>query len=672
MDVRKRVITQTAVCIIFFLIIAIVMLAWQGGCAPWRVVAAIAFALIDIILPGTFWLQICRTKLGLKELCERAPMSMMLLLGTGFFALISAVSFRLENTFLLDLILPVFAVLGLWSSVRLLKKEKCHPQVVLEPLPMWIFAAMLLVYLFVWIPFTAHPQAVGATSIKQDFLWNVGNVNSFFLGFPPQDIRFEGVRLHYHYLNELLCAGISAASGVHPYDLLGVIWPLFCLSGAAACLYEFGHSLYKSRKTACALLLLVFFTDAQVLYHATTNVNSVATAILYSSIWLSIAAYLWEEEQRVKPISIVLGLCASVLLLMAKDPVGLILILALACAAVWRMLMDRKPGRMTLFAALQMVTLAVVYPLMFSSGANQMGISVSATLGRTGFLALADAAGKIHIAFYWLMLPIAALLFLLFTRAAVFVCYFYCAVRRVKKVTQISGMEMLIHASIFGSLLAFFIFDHYAYSQVYFLFLATQMAAVITAPYIAVLPEKSWKKRVVLAACALGIALCAGNTAVTMSQGVFRIGQNIGLAEKDDMMDVLPDHEQAAQWLEENMQKDETFAVNRYRDLQSAEGNSNLYTAFSGRQSYMEGWLYAVSNMGVPEKTVEERRTQTAIMFSPSSTPEQVLETARAAGVDYLVFDELYAYTGKNGPQFDLLEPVLNLETVKIYRVPPS
>ena len=61
MDVRKRVITQTAVCIIFFLIIAIVMLAWQGGCAPWRVVAAIAFALIDIILPGTFWLQICRT-----------------------------------------------------------------------------------------------------------------------------------------------------------------------------------------------------------------------------------------------------------------------------------------------------------------------------------------------------------------------------------------------------------------------------------------------------------------------------------------------------------------------------------------------------------------------------------------------------------------------------------
>ena len=672
MDVRKKVITQTAVCVIFFLIIAIVMLAWQGGCAPWMVVTAIVFALIDIILPGTFWLQICRKKLGLKELCERAPMSMMLLLGTGFFALVSAVSFRLGNTALIQWGMPVFAALGLCSSIRLLKKEKCHPQVVLEPLPMWIFAGTLLVYLFAWIPFTAHPQAVGATSIKQDFLWNVGNVNSFFLGFPPQDIRFEGVRLRYHYLNELLCAGVSAASGVHAYDLLGVVWPLFCLSGAAACLYEFGISVYNNRKTAAALILLVFFTDAQVLYHATTNVDSVATAMLYSSAWLSIVAYLWADERRVNLISVVLGLCASMLLLMAKGPVGLILILALACAALWNVLMKKKLGRMTLFAALQLGLLAVVYPVMFSAGANQMGVSLSATLARTGFLALADAAGKIHIALYWLMLPIAALLFLCLTRAAVFICYFYCAVRRVKKLKEISAMEMLLHAAIFGSLIAFFIFDHYAYSQVYFLFLATQLAAVITAPYIGVLPEKSWKKRTMLTACTLGIALCVGNTMVTMEQGLVRMEQNMGLAEKDETMDILPDHEQAAQWLAKNMRKDETFAVNRYRDFDSAEGNSNFYTALSGRQAYMEGWLYTVSNMGVPEEIVQEKRTQTAIMFSPSATPEQVLETARANGVDYLVFDELYSYTGENGPQFALLDLVLDLETVNIYRVPTS
>lgn len=672
MDMRKKLVTQTAVCVVFLLIIAIVMLAWEGGCAPWMVVTSIVFALIDIILPGTFWLQICRKKLGLKLLCERAPMSMMLLLGTGFFALISLVSFRLQNTLLLEWGMPIFAVLGLWSSVRLLKKEKCHPQVVLEPLPMWIFAATLAVYLFVWIPFVAHPQAVGATSIRQSFLWNVGDVNAFLLGVPPQDIRFEGVNLHYHHLNELLCAGVSATSGVQPYDLLGVVWPLFCLSGAAACLYEFGISLYDSKKTAAALILLVFFTDAKALYHVTSNVNSVATSILYSSIWLSITAYLWEDEQRVNPVSVVLGLCSSFLLLMAKGSVGLILILALACAALWRALLEKKAGRMTLFAAIQLGLLAVVYLGIISAGIDRMDVSLFATLERTGFLAMAQAAGKIHPVLYWLMLPVAALLFLCLTRAAVFICYFYCAVRRVKKIKYISGMEMLLHTAIIGSLAAFFLLDHYTGSQVCFLFLATQLAAVITAPYIAVLPKKSWKKRMMLTACVLGIALCVGNTSIAVGQGIFRIEQNVGLAEKDDSMNVLPDHEQAANWLTRHMKKDETFVVNRYQDSQWAKENLNFYTAFSGRQAYMEGWFYEVFNMGIDEEIAQEKRHQAEMMFSSASTPETVLEVARANGVDYLVFDELYTHDNVDGSQFQRLDLVLDLEAVKIYRVPTS
>ena len=263
---------------------------------------------------------------------------------------------------------------------------------------------------------------------------------------------------------------------------------------------------------------------------------------------------------------------------------------------------------------------------MFSSGANQMGISVSATTGAHRFFSPCGCGRKDSHCILLVDASDCSAFVLLFTRAAVFVCYFYCAVRRVKKVTQISGMEMLIHASIFGSLLAFFIFDHYAYSQVYFLFLATQMAGGNYSTLHSGFARKIVEKKSGAGCVRIGDCALCGQHGGDDEPRSFSHWQNIGLAEKDDMMDVLPDHEQAAQWLEENMQKDETFAVNRYRDLQSAEGNSNLYTAFSGRQSYMEGWLYAVSNMGVPEKTVEERRTQTAIMFSPSSTPEQVLE----------------------------------------------
>ena len=80
----------------------------------------------------------------------------------------------------------------------------------LTPLPQGfelLLTALLVVYALCWETATAHPAAVGQTVLKQDFLWNIGNARSFWLGFPPQDIRFAGVRLHYHYLNELLSEG---------------------------------------------------------------------------------------------------------------------------------------------------------------------------------------------------------------------------------------------------------------------------------------------------------------------------------------------------------------------------------------------------------------------------------------------------------------------------------
>ena len=60
----------------------------------------------------------------------------------------------------------------------------------------------------------AHPSAVGAVTPSQDFFWNLGNVQSFLNGMPPQDLRFSGVVLRYHYLTELLYAGLCMGTGL--------------------------------------------------------------------------------------------------------------------------------------------------------------------------------------------------------------------------------------------------------------------------------------------------------------------------------------------------------------------------------------------------------------------------------------------------------------------------
>ena len=49
--------------------------------------------------------------------------------------------------------------------------------------------------------FALPAAADGAVVPQQDFFWNVGNAQSFLLGFPPQDLRFSGYTLTYHYLS---------------------------------------------------------------------------------------------------------------------------------------------------------------------------------------------------------------------------------------------------------------------------------------------------------------------------------------------------------------------------------------------------------------------------------------------------------------------------------------
>lgn len=86
----------------------------------------------------------------------------------------------------------------------------------------------------------AHPLAAGSVVLDKDLLWNIGNAEAFCDAFPPQDIRFSGVRFSYHYLTELLAAALATAAGVPCYDVFTFFsGPLFLLAELAA-LYALG------------------------------------------------------------------------------------------------------------------------------------------------------------------------------------------------------------------------------------------------------------------------------------------------------------------------------------------------------------------------------------------------------------------------------------------------
>ena len=101
--------------------------------------------------------------------------------------------------------------------------------------------------------------------------------------------------------------------------------------------------------------------------------------------------------------------------------------------------------------------------------------------------------------------------------------------------------------------------------------------------------------------------------------------------------------EQAGQWLRDHAPDGTVFLTNRTSGLPDPDpagqdGISNVYTAFSGVQCYMEGWTYAVSNMGVSPEEVGRRRTLTDTVFDPATPADVREDLCREAGVTCLVW----------------------------------
>ena len=125
--------------------------------------------------------------------------------------------------------------------------------------------------------------------------------------------------------------------------------------------------------------------------------------------------------------------------------------------------------------------------------------------------------------------------------------------------------------------------------------------------------------------------------------------------------------EEAADWLRENTAQDATFATNRIDVFPNRnEGISCIYTALSGRQAYMEGYTYAVTNMGVSEAVVSEKRATNDALFSGATSPQEIDRLARENGIDYLVVSLQFPAQLEQLADFPL---VFENDLVRIYRV---
>ncbi len=522
----------------------------------------------------------------------------------------------------------------------------------------FIISALIFVYTFCGVAKFAHPEQVGQLLLSQDFLWNVGNAESFKLGFPPEDIRFFDVRLQYHYFTELLVSGFSTLTGISSYNLLAFYSQSLFLSVLIIALYQFGLYFYNSKTKANFFTIGIFTLSCLSLHKilpngyssfsnslisaTLTNINSMSNAFCFTAVFTLMFFNAERKNFRVSVWYYLTMLGSFTLLTFTKSPIAAILAIAIACSLLTRFIQLKFIIREVLFALIFVSFFAIIYFLNFSSGANaSTGFSLDYTLKIGYFKNILYRLEIEQAGIYKYTLPIFMFVQSICIAPFTLPVFIISVFKKILNFRNLTFTELYCYAIGIGGFMAFFLFYHEAFSQVYFLYIALFFVTLIA------IKEFAFEKIKLKSAPFYLLLIASITTSVFLyinlvGSGLRQYLFHYNILEKYPYpVTVKSEDELAGEFLREIKTQDDMFATNRTHTGYK-EGLSNVYSAFSGMQGYMEGFKYAISNMGVSWDIVEGRIAVNNLLFSSGTDPQQIRELCAANGITYLVFSSQF------------------------------
>ncbi len=686
---------------LFSVVVYLVLTLYSGG-SFLELLCFYAVAFVYVVLPGFLGVELLRTKRFLPGF----SLPLALLIGSGFLAVVYCFAMYLHILPLLYILPPVLGLgffLGrkLFAMISNKQKPTLSTRFALSP-PQWmlvlLFSFLLLVYTFTGVVKNALPSQVGNTLLNHDLLWNAGNAFSFQLAFPPIDIRYFDVRLNYHYFNEMIAGILGLISGVDAYRIVAFYMQPLMLATMVLCLYRLARFLWPNSVVknllfpyslflfSCASLWKVLPNGLSVFWnqnitHLITNINSQTTAFSILSIFLALFISAARARYCISFSHFALTACSFTLFCITKGPMAAIVAVALMLTILVGLFTKQTNWQGLLLGAVLSAIFIIFYFVLFSSGANS-----STSLRFTGTLELGYFSGILNRLYIenqllWkISIPILYLLQTLLLMPAQVPLFVRGLCHDLRHFSKLSVERMLFYAAGIGGVLAFFIIYHHHMSQSYFLYTGIfffTLLAVGNLHYLKPIAKTKTTKShlyrrlficIVAFFAAAGIITAAFLYTNLLGSGARRLATNLGLVEKypyDVVMNV--DDEAGMEWLRENAPEDSMFATNRIHTGARQEGISNLYSGLSGRQGFMEGFQYAVTNMGVSEASVAERIEANTALFGADTSSEEILRLCQEWDIDYLVYSTQMA-----GSQSQLAElPVaFSSPTLLIYAVP--
>ncbi len=673
--------SKIKILISIFCVLVYLVFIHLAGASVFEYIGYILAVSFLILIPGYSIYRLLKLEKYLKEIA--LPVSFLIGVLVLLACFIIDINLKLNHF----IVVPII-ILSVLYLQNITKKEGFRLEII-DNQKIFLFLVISALLFVVGIGVAsknAHPIVSGQNFLSQDLMWHVGNAQSFLLGFPVRDLRVDGVLLYYHYLNEMLSAGISYFSGISVFNIMAFYNQSFILFILVNSLYSLGVVFYKNNKLKANIFMLsIFFFTCLSLHKVLldgasefsvslipallTNVNATSLAFCFLAIFISVFYIVSKYEYKID-LSVLIVLFISFLFLtFSKSPIAAIIVIALVVSLMARFLqLNFKVRELVLTIVISLVFL-VLYEQYFSYGAEVSGtfdFTKTLSFGYFGRFIPANFSSEVfkitHFILILGLMGISAICISPFT-VSIFI---YSCFKKIFKFKILDFFTLSCYAVSIGGFLAFFITAHQAFSQVYFLYIA-----LFFINLIAIKEFDFSKKSFINYSLYLVLSISFITTMFLyiniIGSGLRQMLFHYDIIEKYEYKTIIKSEDELAGiFLNENLEENELFLTNRITDY--SPELSNVYTCFSGRQTYLEGYKYTVSNMGLSKDfpDVYLMHENVDMVFNLDTDIKIIIDFCKENKIKYIVFSK--QATGENSHLEDL-EIVFNKDTVVIYKV---
>ncbi len=484
---------------------------------------------------------------------------------------------------------------------------------------MFILLCFLLNLQFQYV----NPEISPFSTVGQDQMWHMGNINSLANAFPPTDYRVEGHLFFYHYFQDLLYGICLKIFGI-PADVIIFYCSPYLLTyiyggSILALLHEFCKKTSYAEVYGALFVVLNLcpigivvageeYTSSWFNNHIFTNVNCVAFAI--SSIIILVISL----KHCFKYTHIIICICLIIVATGLKGPMAAVVMAAIVMATIVEIVIKRTLDKYHIIGTLLCgVAFFIVYLYIISGvqvgreakGGN-LGFSLIETIQYGVLYDIIMGDSDYNGLMYYVMVILIIILEMILLVGALAIPYLIYLFSDGKKIISlkkdISWIRTIIYFSILIGIGGFIIVGQSGRSQIYFLFTTLPLMYL---EVICILENintyRNLKRAIIIGWVVLGLLL-SGYGFIKDFDKIYtsatsKLEYNDDYYKEFEYTGMLKEEYEGYAWIRENTNKDDVIATDRrnvttieqYKDIDSVYYYSSAY---SQRQMYLEGHKY--------------------------------------------------------------------------------